>query len=78
MSCRVVYSMCVAYVSQVTDFEKRYFGSIRNVVANVGQNILRANAHNSCSASNTDGLNFTALSCRCRQIYEVRLDLKLT
>jgi len=29
----VVYSMCVAYVSQVTDFEKRYFGSTRNVVA---------------------------------------------
>jgi hypothetical protein len=77
MSCHVVYSMCVAYVPQVTDFEKRYFGSTRNAVDNVGQNILRANAHNSCSASNADGLNFAALSCRCRQIY-VRLDLKLT
>jgi hypothetical protein len=70
-------SLCVAYVPQVTDCEKRYFGSIRNFVANVGQNIFRANAHNSFSASNVVGLNFTALSCRCRQIY-VRLDLKLT
>ena len=61
MSCHV-YSMCVAYVPQVIDFEKRYFGSTRNVVANVGQNILRANAHNLYSASNADGLNFTALS----------------
>lgn len=62
---------------QVTDFEKRYFGSIREVVANVGQIILRANAHISCSGSNADGLNFTAVTCRCRQFY-VRLDLKLT
>lgn len=74
MSC-YVYSMCVVYVPQVTDFEKRYFGSIRDVVANVGQIILRAIAHNSCSASIADGLNFTAVTCRCRQIY-VRLDLK--
>jgi len=76
MSCHV-YSICVAYVPQVTDFEKIYFGSIRDVVANVGQIILRANAHTSCSASNADGLNFTAVTRRCRQIY-VRLDLKLT
>jgi hypothetical protein len=69
-------SLCVAYAPQLTDLEKRYFGSIRNFVADVDQNILRANAHNSCSASNAVGLNFTALSCRCRQIY-VRLDLKL-
>lgn len=69
-------SVCVACVPQVSDFEKCYFGSVRNFIANLGHSIFHGNAHYSCSGDNADGQNFRALSCKCRQI-SVRVDLKL-